>query len=191
MQDVRTRLIEATFHEVFSKGYTGASLSNILNRAEVKKGAMYHYFPSKKDMVLTMIDEKLAQRIEKKWNDLANTNADIINALISILQDINSWDLINGCPLGNLLQEPLEQDEDFAQVLTSILDNWKDLFTKILQKAKDNKQLKENVDTKQCATFLIASIEGALLLSKKYKDNNDFESCMNQLSLYLNSQRIN
>ncbi len=191
MQDVRTRLIEATFQEIFSKGYTGASLANILNRAEVKKGAMYHYFPSKKDMVLAMIDEKLAQRIEKKWKDVANTNEDIIESLISILQDVNSWDLTNGCPLGNLLQEPLEQDEDFAQILTSILDNWRNLFANILQKAKENKQLNENVDTNQCATFLIASIEGALLLSKKYKDNKDFESCMNQLTLYLNSQRIN
>ncbi len=80
MQNVRTRLIEATFQEIFSKGYTGASLANILNRAEVKKGAMYHYFPSKKDMVLAMIDEKIEQRIEKKWKELANTNEDIIES---------------------------------------------------------------------------------------------------------------
>lgn len=189
MQDVKTRLIEATFQEVFSKGYTGASLSSILNRAEVKKGAMYHYFPSKKDMVLAMIEEKIEDRIRNKWEKLSNTNEDIIESLIFILKDINSWDLTNGCPLGNLLQESLEEDKDFSQILTSILDNWKDLFINILQKAKENKQLNENVDIQQCATFLIASIEGALLLSKKYEDPENFEACMNQLTLYLNSQR--
>jgi len=189
MQDVRTRLIEATFQEVFSKGYAGASLSNILNRAEVKKGAMYHYFPSKKDMVLAMIEEKIEQRIEKKWKELVDINENIIDALIKILKDINSWDLTNGCPLGNLLQESLDYDEDFANTLTDILNKWKKLFTNILENAKQKDQLNKDVDTEQCATFLIASIEGALLLTKKYEDNNDFESCMNQLTLYLNSLR--
>lgn len=191
MQDVRTRLIESTFQEVFSKGYTGASLSQILNRAEVKKGAMYHYFPSKKDMVLAMIEDKIEDRIKNKWNPLVDTNENIIDSLIFILKDINSWDFTNGCPLGNLLQESLEYDEDFSEILTQILNSWKELFTSILQKAKENGQLNENVETNQCATFLIASIEGALLLTKKYKNNNDFEACMNQLTLYLNSQRKN
>lgn len=191
MQDVRTRLIEATFQEVFSKGFSGASLAIILKSADVKKGAMYHYFPSKKDMVLAMIDEKIEKRIENKWEVLTNTNEDILDSLISILQDINSWDLTNGCPLGNLLQESLDQDEDFAKSLTSILDNWKILFTNILQKAKERNQLKEELNISQCATFLIASIEGALLLSKKCNDKKDFEACMNQLTLYLNSLRKN
>lgn len=187
MQDVRTRLIDSTFHEVFSKGYAGASLSNILSRAEVKKGAMYHYFSSKKEMVLAMIEEKIEKRIENKWKKILDTDNDIIDSLIKILQDINNWNLTDGCPLGNLLQESLDYDEDFAKTLTSILDNWKELFTKILQKAKDKNQIGENVEIHQCATFLIASIEGALLLTKKYDHNNDFAFCMNQLTLYLNS----
>jgi len=189
MQDMRTRLIEATFQEVFSKGYAGASLSNILNKAQAKKGGMYHHFPSKKAMVMAMIEEKIEQRIENKWKSLVDTNEDIITTLINILQDINSWDLKDGCPLGNLLQESLDYDEDFAQILTTILNNWKKLFINILQRAKEKKQINQDVDIHQCATFLIASIEGALLLAKKYEDNKDFEACMTQLTLYLNSLR--
>lgn len=187
MQDVRTRLIEATFQEVFSKGYQAASLALILKRAEVKKGAMYHYFPSKKDMVLAMIEEKIQKRIENKWIGLTKTNENIIDSLIFILQDINSWDLKDGCPLGNLLQESLDYDEDFSKILTNILDQWKSLFSNILQKAKEKNQICEQVDTNSCATFLIASIEGALLLTKKYENKDDFHTCMAQLTLYLNS----
>lgn len=185
MQDVRSRLVEATFLEVFSKGYAGASLSDILKRADVKKGAMYHYFSSKKELVITAIEEKLAQRIEKKWENLSGEN--LIDGLIKVLNDTSNWDLINGCPLGNLLQESLDYDEDFSKSLTIVLDKWKEYFINILKKAKDKNQLKNDVDEKQCATFIIASIEGALLLTKKYKTNTDFESCMSQLTFYLNS----
>lgn len=189
MSTVREKLIEATFQEVFTNGYSAASLANILNRAEVKKGAMYHYFPSKKDMVLSMIDEKLEKRIEKKWNPLINTNEDIISSIILIIQDTKSWNLVQGCPLGNLLQEPLNNDEDFAEILTSILNNWRTLFINVLEEAKNKNQINNNINTKQCATFLIASIEGAILLSKKSNDNKDFENCMIQLTCYLNSLR--
>lgn len=187
MSDVRTRLIDATFQEVYTHGYNGASLSNILNRAEVKKGAMYHYFPSKKEMTISMIEEIIEKRLKNKWEALANTNDYIVNTLIDILQDTDNWDLKNGCPLGNLLQESLEHDEDFANILTAILDGWKKQFSQILQKAQDTNQLNKDVDVEQCSTFLIASIEGALLLAKKYDDKKDFKVCMNQLSFYLNA----
>ncbi len=100
---------------------------------------MYHYFPSKKEMVLTMIEEKIEKRIKNKWKEILDTDEDIIDSLIKILKDINNWNLTDGCPLGNLLQESLDYDEDFAKTLTTILDNWKELFAKILQNAKDKK----------------------------------------------------
>ncbi len=187
MSQVREKLIEATFEEVFTSGYNAASLANILNRAEVKKGAMYHYFSSKKDMVLAMIEEKHLLRLEEKWKYLLDSNEDFISILISILKDTKSWDLINGCPFGNLLQEPLEQDEEFAKILISILEKWKSLFKNALKKAKEKNQINENLNIEQCSTFIIASLEGAILISKKSKDTKDFEDCMIQLTYYLNT----
>lgn len=189
MSSVRDRLIDATFEEVFTTGYSASSLANILKRADVKKGAMYHYFPSKKDMVLTMIDEKLEQRIENKWMPLIKEEGDLIELLSKIIKDTKSWDLINGCPLGNLLQEPLGGDDDFAQILNSILGKWKSILTKTLQKAIQKEQIRTDLNIEQVSTFLIASIEGAILIAKKSKQEKDFEDCMDQLTNYLNMLR--
>ena len=189
MSTVREKLIEATFEEVFTKGYKAASLANILNRAEVKKGAMYHYFSSKKEMVLAMIKEQQQKRIEKKWQPLIDEENDTILVLTSILQDTKSWDLTNGCAFGNLMQESFDQDEDFALVLEEILLAWKNLFITSLNKAQENNQLNKNTNIEQCATFIIATLEGAILLSKKSKDTKNYEDCMAQLTVYLNSLR--
>jgi len=189
MSTVRQRLIDATFQEVFSSGYAAASLANILKRAEVKKGAMYHYFPSKKDMVLAMIEEKLEQRTKNKWEPIIKEDGNLIDILISILQDTKGFNLNEGCPLGNLLQEQLGEDEDFKNILTSILKEWKSIFVSILEIAKQKQQINKNTNTLQCATFLIASIEGAILLSKKSNDKQDFEDCMIQLINYINALR--
>jgi len=190
MQNIRTRLIEATFEEVFSNGYTGASLANILKRADTKKGSMYHYFSSKKEMVIAMIEERIMQRIETNWGKLTNTQTDIIELLISILTDTKNWDLQKGCPLGNLLQESLNNDEDFAKILNEVIQQWKLLFIKVIEKAVQNGELKEDLDVESFATFLIANLEGALLIAKKSDDTHDFEACMKHLTFYINSYRV-
>ncbi len=190
MEDIRTRLIEATFQEVFSKGYNKASLSDILKKANTKKGSMYHYFPSKKNMVLTMIEEKIENRLKIKWEVLENKNKDILDCFIAILKDTSSWDLTSGCPLGNLLQEFLNEDEEFQQLLNKILDKWQTQFINILQKAKDNNELKEDINIEELAIFLISLIQGALLLTKKYPTNKLFIASMNQVVSYINFLRV-
>lgn len=190
MQDIRTRLIEATFQEVFSQGYNKASLSDILKKANTKKGSMYHYFPSKKDMVLSMIEEKIEHRLKMKWEALENKDKDILDTFIAILKDTPNWDLTYGCPLGNLLQEFLNEDKEFAQLLNSILDKWQSQFICILQKAKNNKELKEEINIEELAIFLMSSIQGALLLTKKYPTDKLFVASINQLISYINSLRV-
>lgn len=189
MSSVKQRLIDATFEEVFTKGFNTASLANILHRADVKKGAMYHYFPSKKAMALEMIDEKISKRVDERWSSILNTKKDEIESLTTLLNDLEMWDFINGCPLGNLLQESLEHDEDFTKALYGIVDKWKKILKNALQSAKEKNILKESTDIEQCATFIIASYEGALLLTKKSKNSIEFQKCMIQLSNYLNSLR--
>ncbi|MGB3750326.1 MAG: TetR/AcrR family transcriptional regulator [Arcobacteraceae bacterium] len=187
MEDIRTRLINATFDEIYTNGYHATSLANILTSANTKKGSMYHYFSSKKELVLAMIEEKLELRIEKRWKELSTCDANIIDFLIDTLNDTQNIDLQRGCPLGNLLQESINDDEDFTDILTKILHRWKNIFVSILHKAAQNDEIKDSIDIEKCAIFLIASIEGALLIAKKSKDRQDYEDCMEQLTFYLYS----
>jgi TetR/AcrR family transcriptional repressor of nem operon len=42
-KNTRNDLINCTFDEIYTKGYQGASLTNILKNAKVHKGSMYHF----------------------------------------------------------------------------------------------------------------------------------------------------
>lgn len=72
-QNTRQKLIDATYEEVYSHGYQGAALADILSNAGVHKGSMYHFFPNKKEMALSAIKEKIAHRfgsimeLNKHW----------------------------------------------------------------------------------------------------------------------------
>lgn len=184
MRDIRNRLIEATYQEVYEKGYHAASLASILHLANAKKGSVYHYFSSKKEMVLVMINEKIKERIENNWKELESCTTNILDLLISILKDTTTRDFTKGCPLGNLLQECSGEDSDFSDLLNQILGNWSELFEQTLKKAFEAGEIVE-INFKNCALFLIASLEGALLISKSSGSSKEFDICINQLELYL------
>lgn len=188
MRDTRERLIEATFNEVYQKGYNTASLSTILERAQTNKGTMYHYFPSKKAMVLAMIEEKYLHRVKASWEILEQSESHIIDTLCTILKNKEN-NFTYGCPLGNILQECSSIDEDFTKVINAIFKNWEELFQKAMLKAIQNHEIKP-IDVNQIATFLIALYEGALLLSKKSASSKEYTTCIYQLEYFLNTLKV-
>ena len=52
----RQRILEASFAEIHRQGFQAASVANILTTTGLTKGALYHHFPSKKDLGLAVID---------------------------------------------------------------------------------------------------------------------------------------
>lgn len=74
MTPVRTRVLAAAVELFASKGFDGTSVQEIVQRAQVTKGAMYHYFTSKDDLLyeiyhglisaqLADLDEILSRRM--------------------------------------------------------------------------------------------------------------------------------
>jgi AcrR family transcriptional regulator len=51
MTPVRARVLTAAVELFASKGFDGTSVQEIVQRAQVTKGAMYHYFTSKDDLL--------------------------------------------------------------------------------------------------------------------------------------------
>src|SRR3989442_6414642 len=60
----RDRFLTAAIEVFAAKGYHGTSVDDIVAASDTSKGAFYHYFPSKKDIFLTLVDS-LASLVEQ------------------------------------------------------------------------------------------------------------------------------
>ena len=54
--DTRQRLLEAALEEIAREGYMGAKVDRISQAAGFAKGTIYNYFPSKRDLMLALLD---------------------------------------------------------------------------------------------------------------------------------------
>ena len=55
--ETRQRLLETAAVEFASNGFTSANINHISTLAGYAKGTIYNYFPSKRDLMLALIDE--------------------------------------------------------------------------------------------------------------------------------------
>lgn len=57
LQETRTRLLDTASAEFATKGYARANINQISTHAGYAKGTIYNYFPSKRSLMLALIDE--------------------------------------------------------------------------------------------------------------------------------------
>ena len=62
-EQTRARLLAAARVAFAELGYQGASIEVISERAGCTKGALYHYFDSKEELLLALLDEQFASRL--------------------------------------------------------------------------------------------------------------------------------
>jgi AcrR family transcriptional regulator len=60
----RSSILESAQRLVYTKGYEGLSIQDILADQQISKGAFYHYFPSKQALLETLIEHLAAQVLE-------------------------------------------------------------------------------------------------------------------------------
>ena len=187
----RDHLINAAYEEIYEKGYQGANTSNILKILDMNKGSMYHFFKSKKDLALCVINEKLKKRIEAKYHPFTIYQKNIIDELVSMLENVNILNIKYGCPVNNLIQEMSPLDKDFAIALESIYDYMEACIESALDKAVEINEISSSIDTRKLAMFIISSMEGSMITAKKSNSYQHYLDSISVLIEYLENLKNN
>jgi TetR/AcrR family transcriptional regulator, transcriptional repressor for nem operon len=192
LRETRQRLLQAAYEEVFKSGFRSASLDAILDKAEVTKGALYHYFPSKEALGHAILDEVIAEQVRGKWQARLEQNDDPIAALIQAIQSTSfSPEHVNGgCPLNNLAQEMSSVDEGFRKRISRLFHAWESAIAKALRRGQAHGLVRKDVDADEVARFIVATYEGYIAMAKNFQDAAVLRSGMKNLVFYVESLRV-
>ena len=180
----KENLLQVTFDEIYENGYYATSVDKILKKAKMNKGSMYHYFKSKKELVLAVIDAHVYQYIDKKYSVILQADENIIDSIFKVLYNKDSFNFIYGCRLNSLVQELSHQDADFRQALAKVYFRFEDIFEEALDKAIKNGEI-IHPDARGLAVYSVASIEGCLSTAQKSQSCDIYANCITQLEYYL------
>ena len=192
--DTRGKILFAAYKEIHVNGFQSASLSNILARTGVTKGALYHHFPNKMALGYAVVDEVLAKRIHLTFIQPLEHFGDPIDGFIELIQGagdaFSMTDIELGCPLTLLAQEMASIDEGFRTRLTAIYDKWHQSIADVLIRAKQNGLIIDEVDPYTTAVTMAAIMEGSLSAAKVSQSLDKLYHCGAGLTQFLNLIRI-
>ena len=186
MNNPREKLLDVAFNEIYHNGYSATSIDKILKQASMNKGSMYHFFKSKKELGLAVVNEKINSYIEDKYGVLLKYEENICDEMLKLIKNRNNFDFTCGCKLNNLMQELSPVDNDFKIALEKVYLRFENIIEEVLNKAIQKSEIKHN-DSKALSMYVVASIEGCLGTAKKSQDGNYFQTCISQLELFINS----
>lgn len=176
--DARERLITSATELFYKRGYTAVGVNEICEHAGVKKGSFYHFFPSKRDLVLAAIEtqgERGRRLLERAVSADLPPLEKIDRAFELTYRDhaaaARDSGRVNGCAIGNLALELSARDEVVRRKLQQTLKAWASYFKRALDEAVDAGDI-PRTDTSALADSLVAYIEGITMLAKA---NNDPE----------------
>ena len=185
-QGTRARLVENAFREIHAHGYAGASLARILANSGVTKGALYHHFKSKADLLHAVIDDAILPMVVERWLQPLQESDDPIRALAestrAMMDNATPEEMHRGCPLNNLTQELAGADEDFRKHLDRIADDWRAGIRAAFERGQEAGSVRKDVDPAAVASLVFATYQG---LIGSVKTSRDQEAVTAGLSIFL------
>lgn len=175
--DTRSRILAVARDMFHGRSYADVGIQEICEAASVQKGSFYHFFPSKRDLALAVIDDMSddwANGFVAEAFDQALPPVERLDYLVDAAYywQKASADLegrIPGCLFGNLALEISTRDDVMRARLNAVFDKARDKFKATLDEAVRTGALAP-MNTEATASAMLAYLEGVILLAKTRHD---------------------
>jgi AcrR family transcriptional regulator len=168
----RARILQAASRLIAERGVDRVSLEDVEREAGVGRSQLYHYFDGRDDLLRAVIDTTT--------DALLGAQDGLLDDLDS-LEDIDRWfdGLValqeqrgaqGGCPIGSLVGQLAERDEETREALVSGFERWEAPLVAGLTRMQEQGRLRRDASVESLADVTMAAIQGGLLLTQVRRD---------------------
>ncbi|MGI9591559.1 MAG: TetR/AcrR family transcriptional regulator [Myxococcota bacterium] len=171
--DAQEKIVEAACALFHQRGYQAVGVQEICDAAGVKKGSFYHFFRSKQELALAMLDamwERVQEEELGSFRDERLPPLERIRRYLEIAPEIfdarrTPEGALCGCPFGNMALEMSTHDDAIRRRLDQIYRGWAGHLQHALDQAVERGDLPP-FDTARAAESVVAFISGLAVLAK-------------------------
>lgn len=173
MQSKRVQVLDAASRLVSERGYSQTSVDDVIKASGLcGKSHFYHYYKSKESLGYAILDKELERLTERGLAILRETEIDALERLGLFIDTLVVSQAERGCKggscLGMLAAELADSHEGFRKRIDEVFQGWETHIESLLEEARPI--LRDDVDTQRLARFVIATLEGAVLMSRVKRD---------------------
>jgi TetR/AcrR family transcriptional repressor of nem operon len=176
----RDRILEEAARLFALKGYHDTKLEEIQGAAQVTSGAFFHHFEGKEDLGFAVLDrhmQKRRQALEEIERSMPSPAED--DPLGQVFRRLDAIEVMvrrrrhrkGGCLIGNLSTALSDTHDGFRRRLAQCFDEMALEFQPSLEAARTSGRGAQ-VDSWELARYVVALIEGAIMLTRTWQDRD-------------------
>jgi TetR/AcrR family transcriptional repressor of nem operon len=179
----RERLIDSARYLFWERGFAGTSMADLLGHSGVNSGSFYHFFESKEALLRAVLEGYLEALRPMVVDPAFAESEDPVERIFAILAGYRDRILQTncqyGCPLGRLA---LEIDPENRPAHTLIAENFRGWIGAVRECVEQMKgRLPKGTDRDALSTYVLAVMEGGVMLSRSYGSVEPFDRAVRQL----------
>ncbi|MDD7887167.1 TetR/AcrR family transcriptional regulator [Flavivirga sp. 57AJ16] len=176
-------LLEKGMEILWSKGYNGTSVNDIVKAADVPKGSFYFYFESKEDFAVKAIDKYFEAHFAPSIAILEDKSIVPKERLLGFYEyraDIlkNEMACKLGCLASNLGSEMAEHNEKIRHAILVKEQSVLSLITSVIKEAQELGEIKKTIKAEVIAAFIEDAGKGSMISMKEMKSSVPIDNFM-------------
>jgi TetR/AcrR family transcriptional repressor of nem operon len=182
----RERIVEAGLYLFWLQGYAATGMAEILARAEANAGSFYHFFKTKEELLLAVLELYIQTLEPVVVQPVLGAIADPVERVFGILEfyrrNLLATGCTYGCPIGRLALEIPEEQFRVHKRLADNFDGWTAAIEKCLVDAQERFPAGTNFAT--LSKFVLTVMEGGVMQARAHRDVAPFDASVEHLREY-------
>ena len=174
MSETRDRLLRAGERLFRAQGYSGTGLKQLASEAQAPWSSMYHFFPQGKEQLAEQAirygGELYAQMIRQCFATYPDPREAVAAIFAGEVKILRSSGFRNGCPVASVALDVASTTERVRKPCAEVFASWIAALAEGI--AASGKPEEAATDL---ATYILASLEGAIILSRTSKSVKPLE----------------
>jgi TetR/AcrR family transcriptional repressor of nem operon len=183
----RRRIVEQSAAVFNQHGYSGTSMSELMTATGLEKGGLYRHFASKQDLAAAAFDYAWETVSEPRWRGLEDCTSSVDRLLLLVKNFVEQppRTLPGGCPLLNTAVDSDDGNALLRSKARAALDRWRAKIADIVHQGQQDGELRGGIDPGAVAAIVIASLEGAVMMSRLEKTREPLHAVGAHLAEYV------
>jgi AcrR family transcriptional regulator len=188
----RTRqlIVERAMPLFNTRGFSGASLNDLIRETGLEKGGIYNHFESKEAIAVAAFDHAVGLVANQFRAAIVGRERalDRLLAIVEVFRELaDDQPFAGGCPVLNTAVEADDTNPVLRDRARAAMTDWQKLIGSTVKRGVTTGELRPDTDPRTVATIVTATLEGAVMLTRLYGDPIHMRRVIDHLTSYLTS----
>jgi len=172
------------------QGYAGCSMQDLMDATGLEKGGIYRHFANKEELAAEAFRFAVAQSVKLRTEHLAEIPGalDKLRRAIQLFVERPSA-LPGGCPLMNTAIDADDGNPLLRELALKAIRDWRARLAKIVASGIESGEIRRSTEPQRIANTIIATLEGALMISRLEQSKGALRDAQAMLEAMLNEIR--